>query len=124
MDLKDLIPDTETLTIEIEYKDKVFTNEDGSPMTIEVYLPHSKVGKQAEYKKSDSILRKGGEFISTEEWVDIGNTYFADITKGWDLTLKGEKPAFSNKKAKKIYEELAFIPKLIEEKVSAQVDFT
>jgi len=41
-DLKDLIPESDTIVVELKFRGEVLTNDDGTPMTIEAYLPHSK----------------------------------------------------------------------------------
>lgn len=124
MDLNDLIPSNDTIVVELEYKDKKLTNEDGSPMTIEVYLPHTKEYKQARHERQDFYLSKQDERLKSAEMEELGLTFVAQTIKGWNITLKGEKPKFTVKRAVDVFEKLPFIPELILEEVSKVEDFT
>ena len=126
MDLNDLYPKQDTIEVVLVYKDKTLTNEDGSKMTVEVYLPHTKVSKQVAYTQQNTLMRKreAKEEILAEDWVDLGLERLAGITKSWNITLGGEQPKFSKKKAKEVYEKFEFIPELIQEALEKDEDFT
>lgn len=123
MDLQDLIPTSDTITIELVFKDKPLTNEDGSPMTVEAYLPHSKVYKETRHKQADFILSKGDSQLKSSEYEDLGYNFIVETTKGWNITLGKEQPKFSKKKAREVFEALPFIPELIREEVEKQEAF-
>jgi hypothetical protein len=55
---------------------------------------------------------------------ELGLTFVAQTIKGWNITLKGEKPKFTVKRAVDVFEKLPFIPELILEEVSKVEDFT
>lgn len=131
MDLNDLIPSTDTLVVELTYKDKPLLNEDGSPMTIEVYLPHSKTYRNAHHKQKDYYLNRGQEEgYDSAKMEQLGLEFLAETTKTWDITFGEDengnkvKPKFSKKKALEIYDSLQFIPELILSKVNAAEAFT
>lgn len=125
MNLFDLIPASDTVVIELKYKGEVLTNADGSPMTVEVYLPHAKEYREIRHKQADFIISKGEEKLKSSEYEDLGYNFMADTTKGWNITLsEGDQPKFSKKKAREVYEKLPFIVELIRDVVDKQEVFT
>lgn len=132
MDLKDLLPKNDTINVELVYNDKLLVNEDGTPMTVEVYLPHTKVSKQIHYAQSNEYLKrqKSEDDFTLEELVERGLDRLVGITKGWNITFGEDddgnkvKPKFSKKKAKEIYEALEFIPACIQGAIQDNQDFT
>lgn len=132
MDLNDLIPKSDTIEVELVYKGKPLLNEDKTPMTIEVYLPHSKVSKQVMYDQQNEYLKrqKEGNDFKIEELVERGLDRLVGITKGWNITFGEDeegnkvKPKFTKKKAKEIYEALEFIPECIQRGIETNEDFT
>ena len=130
MDLKNLIPASDTVVIELEYKGNALTNEDGTPMTVEVYLPHAKEYKETRHRQSDFIISKGEQKLKSAEYEDLGYSFIVDTTKGWNITFGEDeetkekiKPKFSKKKAREVFEALPFIPELIRKKVDEQEAF-
>lgn len=123
MDLKNLIPASDTVVIELEYKGNALTNEDGTPMTVEVYLPHAKEYKDTRHRQSDFIISKGEQKLKSAEYEDLGYSFIVDTTKGWNITFDGDQPKFSKKKAREVFEALPFIPELIRKKVDEQEAF-
>lgn len=124
MDLKDLLPESDTAVIELVFKGKKLVNEDKSPMTVEIYLPHSKEHKAIKHKQADFMISKGTEGLKSAEYEDLGYNYLVDITKGWNITFGGEQPKFSKKKAREVYEALEFITVLIRDELEKSADFT
>lgn len=123
MDLKNLIPESDTVVVELEYKGNKLTNEDGTPMTIEVYLPHAKEYKDTRHRQSDFIISKGEQKLKSAEYEDLGYSFIVDTTKSWNITFDGDQPKFTKKKAREVFEALPFIPELIRKKVDEQEAF-
>lgn len=131
MDIKNFVPESDTIIIELEYNDVKLTNEDGSPMTVEVYLPHTVEHKAAEYKQIKSIRDKinKGELKPEDELSFIDShqmqiNTLAETTKAWNITYDGKKPKLTEKKAVEIYSAAHFIPELIVFKKGEAEGFT
>lgn len=123
MDLKNLIPESDTVVVELVYKGNTLTNEDGTPMTVEVYLPHTKEYKDTRHRQSDFIISKGEQKLKSAEYEDLGYSFIVDTTKSWNITFDGDQPKFTKKKAREVFEALPFIPELIRKKVDEQEAF-
>lgn len=129
MDLKDLTPKSDTVDIELFHPNtgKVLKNEDGSAMTISLYLPHSKEHKAAVHKQTNSKLKKmqkGGKIDITAEEIDE-STYdlMADITHSWNVTYDGKQPKLTRNTAKKLYQEVFWIRSQLEAGLEDALDF-
>ena len=107
MDIADLKPVSDTLTIEFKDprdKTKPFMNDDNTPMTWEVYAPHSKEYKKAIYKQADKRIKDKTVDMSAEDYEESHMNFLVDISKSWDITFGGTKPKFSKKLAKEVLE--------------------
>ena len=130
MDLKDLTPSSDTVDVSIVHPTtfEPLNNEDGSPMTITMYAPHSKEYKAAVHEQTNRRLKqaqgkKKVEFTA-EDLENATLELLAKTTKDWKITYDGKKPRFAVDKAKEIYAEVFWIRDQIEEAVSNSLDFT
>ena len=129
-DLNDLIPTSDTIDVVLKHPKtgEVLTNDDdGSEMTITVYASHTKEYKAVVYKLANSRLKdKQGNVteLDFEELEQAGLELFANVTKGWNITFNGQKPKFSAKKAKELYEKIFWIKPQVEEALANSADFT
>lgn len=123
MDLNDLLPKSDTVVVPLVIKEKELMNEDGTPMTVEMYLPHTKEYKAARHAQADVILGKGEEKPKSAEYEEMALEFLAATTKSWNITFGGEQPKFTKKKAKELYEKLPVIPELLRSKVEETEGF-
>ena len=124
MDLSKTIPANNTIVVELEFNGEVLKNDDDTPMTIEVYLPHSKEYRAARHGQADVLIEKKTERIKSAEAEELGIEFLAKTTKSWDITFGGEKPKFSVGKAKEIYYTVPWVGELIAQKVEEAKGFT
>lgn len=130
MDLKKLTPKSDTITVELKHPSTgdVLENEDGSPMTISRYAPHSKEYKSAVNKETDKKLKvaqaKKKFSLTAEELEKTGIRLLAETTFDWNITYDGEQPEFSIGLAESIYTEVFWIREQLEEAESDYLDFT
>jgi len=126
MDLSDLKPKSETIEVILKHPNtgEAITNPDGSEMSITVYLPHTKEYKKARHKKTDLLIKKGKQSLSSEEIEDLTLQLLAETTKEWDITYNGEKPKLTIGKAKEVFDEVFWIRAQVEEATGEALDFT
>jgi len=135
MDLKNLTPKEETVTIELSYVDKngdrvTIMNEgkDPDPMTITVYLPHTKQYKAVQHEMTNQRIQKmsqgkKGVGLTSEDLEQIAIESLVKTTVDWNITYEGKKPKFSVDKAREIY-AVPLIRECIESGVADAMDFT
>ena len=129
MDLKDLTPSLDDVIVTIKHPTtgEVLKNDDGTDMTITVLAPHSKEYKKAQHEQISKRLKKAQKSKSQDvDYSDIEEAtldVLSKVTKAWDITFGGEKPALTVAKAKSIYEEVFWIKDQIEEEVSGSMAF-
>jgi len=132
MDLKNLIPTTETIEVTIKHPAtyEVLQNDDGTDMTITVYAPHSKEYKGAVHEQTNMRLKqmqKGGRnanAITAEELEAATIAMLAKTTKDWNITFGGEQPKFTVDAAKNLYSEVFWVKDQLEEAVAEAEVFT
>ena len=133
MDLKNLIPTTETIEVTVKHPStyEVLKNEDDSEMTITVYAPHSKEYKAAVHEQTNIRLKqmqsKGNRntnVITAEELEAATIAMLAKTTKDWNITFGGEQPKFTVDAAKNLYSEVFWIKDQLEEAVADAEVFT
>lgn len=124
MDLKQFIPENDTVVVELEFNGKVLTNDDETPMTIEVYLPHSKAYRAIRHEQADILIEAKKDRIKSAEAEELGLEFMAKTTKSWNITYDGKKPKLTVAKAKEIYSIATWIPDLLAEKVEESKGFT
>lgn len=122
MFLNDLLPTQDTVVVELKYKGEVLKNEDGSPMTIEVYLPHTDKYRKASHAKANGYFDKErkGETFTSEELEDLGVDFVAQTTKAWNITLsEGNQPKCNLKNVKDFYMKFPSFFKQVREEVDS-----
>ena len=130
MDISNFIPTTDTTLVELKNPTNgdVMTNEDGSPMTITMYLPHSKKYKEVRHAQTNRRIqasqKKGVKSITAEEIEAETLDLLVKTTAGWEITYKGKKPKFSEEIAREIYEVAPFIAEQLFEGVAEAEVFT
>jgi len=136
MDLKNLIPTTETIEVTLTYPNghekvgQVLQNDDGTDMTITVYAPHSKEYKAAVHEQTNIRLKqmqKGGRnanVITAEELEVATIKMLVKTTKDWNITLDEKQPKFTHEDATALYEKAYWIKDQLEEAVAEAEVFT
>lgn len=124
MDLQNTIPANDTVVVELEFNGETLMNDDGSPMTIEVYLPHSKEYRKCRHEQADTLIAKQADRLKSAEAEELGVEFLAKTTKTWNITFGGKKPKFSTSKAKEIYSTVIWVGDLIAAKVEESKVFT
>lgn len=128
-DLNDLVPTSDTIVVELKHPNtgKTLDNDDGSPMTITVMAPHTREYKALIYKQANERIQKSGGVMpeyTYEELDEASTTLLSSATIDWNITFNGEKPKFSAKKAKEIYEKVFWIKPQVEEAIASYTAFT
>lgn len=128
-DLNDFIPTSDTVVVEIKHPNtgKTLDNDDGSPMTITVMAPYTREYKALIYKQASERIQKSGGVMpeyTYEELDKASTTLLSSATIEWNITFDGEKPKFSAKKAKEIYEKVFWIKPQVEEAIASHTAFT
>lgn len=88
-------------------------NDDGSPMTISLLGEDSDVAVAHDNNVTNRRIQQGqrGAAITAEALNADEASKFAKMTTGWNLSLGGERPVFSQDEARKVYlnRKLSFI---------------
>ena len=118
----------DTLTVNIKHPGTgdVLTNEDGTPMTIEVWLPHTAVAKAVDYEYTDKYLAAmdKGKKRTAEQLDKQRLERLAKVTKAWNITLDKKKPDLSVEAATGVYGRLVWLYRQVVEEVEEAVSFT
>lgn len=126
MDLKNFVPKTDNVVVELKIKDKTINNPDGTPMTITVLSQYSKEYKKAIHALSNERIknRKAGDDSTIEDFEEFAINALVETTVDWDITWGEDKPKFSKELAKEIYEDAFWIKVLINQEQAKLSDFT
>jgi hypothetical protein len=130
MDISAFIPTVDTVDVELKnpVDGSVMTNKDGSPMTITMYLPHSKKYKEVRHAQTNKRIQEGQKknkkVITAEEIEAETLDLLVKTTAGWNITYKEKQPKFSDDLAREIYELAPFIPEQLFEGVAEAEVFT
>ena len=130
MDISAFIPTVDTVDVELKnpVNLEVMTNADGSPMTITMYLPHSKQYKEVRHAQTNKRIqenqKKNKKVITAEEIEQETLELLVKTTAGWNITYKEKQPKFSEEVAREIYELATFIPEQLFEGVAEAEVFT
>lgn len=127
MDLQSLIPTDDTIVVELKHPvtEEPLTKDDGKPMTITVYAPHSTIYKSAIHEQTNKRIQKaakGKKITLTAE--DIENAtleLLAKTTKDWSIQLNGKSPKYSVGEAMELYAKLPWLKAQV---LDAQEDFS
>lgn len=130
MDLKDLKPKSDTIQVELYHPAtyEPLTTEDGKPMVIEVYAPHSLAHKEVVHEQGNRQLEKmqknkGKYKLTVQELEEFGIERLSKVTKDWLIQLNGQKPKFTVQKAVELYKDFPWIKDQIEEALSDNASF-
>lgn len=127
MDLQSLIPTDDTIVVELKHPvtEDLLLKDDGKPMTITVYAPHSTIYKSAIHEQTNKRIQKaakGKKITLTAE--DIENAtleLLAKTTKDWSIQLNGKSPKYSVGEAMELYAKLPWLKAQV---LDAQEDFS
>lgn len=119
MDLNDFLPKSDTTEVILVHPktQEPLLNDDGSEMTIEVWLPHSKHSKDIRYSQADELIAEGKKGLKTAESERLQLTILAKSVKAWDITFKEQKPEVSFDVAYQLFDDFAFIRRQVEEAI-------
>lgn len=129
MDLNDYIPTSDVLEVTLKIKDTVLTNEDGTPMTITFYSPHSKEAKAIKHDMVDeriSSMSKDGEgttSLSSAQVDEINTKSLARNIKSWNITMGGKQPKLKEASAIDVLSKAFWIEGLYNEAVEKTMGF-
>jgi len=122
-DLADSKPKTDIITVELPIE-----NDDGTPMTIEVFAPYTKEYKAVVHEQANNRIKKmqknRKDYLTAEELYQAQHDLYVKISVNWDITWEGKKPKFSKELASQIYEEVFWVKDKIQEALDDSVDFT
>lgn len=126
-DLFHLIPTDDTIVVEIKHPvtEEVITKDDGKPMTVTVYAPHSSVYKNAIHEQTNKRIQKAAKGkkvpFTAEELENTTLELLAKTTKDWSIQLNGKSPKYSVGEALDLYAKLPWLKQQI---MDAQEDYS
>lgn len=114
MDLQNLIPKSDTSTFEIKHPltNETLVKDDGTPMTITVYLPHAKEYKAVVHEQTNARIQrsqKGKVLYTSEEIEEATMSLLIKTTKDWDIQLNGKNPKFTFEACRDVYDKLPWV---------------
>jgi hypothetical protein len=126
-DLFNMIPTDDTIVVELKHPvtEEILTKDDGKPMTITVYAPHSSVYKSQMHEQTNKRIQKAAKgkkvTFTAEELENTTLELLAKTTKDWSIQLNGKSPKYSVGEAIDLYSKL---PWLKQQVLEAQEDYT
>jgi hypothetical protein len=127
MDLLSLAPKDDIIVVDIKHPvtEEPLLKDDGKPMTITVYLPHSVQYKTVVHENTNKRLQKlakgkKGNTFTASELEEMTLDLVVKTTKDWNVQVDGKSPKFSEATAKELYDKL---PWLKDQITDAQNDF-
>lgn len=128
MDLSNIVPQSDEIEVTLKYPgtQNVLENDDGTPMTITLYAPHTKEYKAVVYEQANKRIKEGKQEFSIEAWEESSTDLLIKITKDWNITFGGSKPKLTEKKAKEVYASKAgfWIAEQLQEGINSFETFT
>ena len=127
MDLQSLIPTDDTIVVELKHPvtEEPLTKDDGKPMTITVYAPHSSVYKSQMHEQTNKRIQKASKgkkvTFTAEELENTTLELLAKTTKDWSIQLNGKSPKYSVGEAMELYAKLPWLKAQV---LDAQEDFS
>jgi hypothetical protein len=118
--------DTLVVTIKNPGNGDILYNEDKSPMTIELWLPHTAQAKAVDYEYTDKYLASmdKGKKRTAEQLDKQRLERLAKVTKAWNVTLDKKKPDLTVEAATAVYGRLPWLYAQCVEEVAEAVSFT
>lgn len=101
-------------------------NDDGTPMTIGVIGEDSDEAVRHRNASTNKRIQQGARMKITAEALNSENmAYLAKLSKRWNITMGGERPAFSYEAALKLYmnPRLSFIPEKLTQAIGERTNF-
>ncbi|MGA0604857.1 hypothetical protein ACO2Q0_02565 [Phenylobacterium sp. VNQ135] len=101
-------------------------NDDGTPMTIGMIGEDSDEAVRHRNATTNKRIQQGARVKITAEALTSENmAYLAKLSKRWNITMGGEKPAFTSEAALKLYmnTKLSFIPERLAQAISERTNF-
>ena len=99
---------------------------DDTPMTVSILGADSDVAVAARHNSSNRRIQAGPRAkLTSEGFTSDQASYLAKLTVGWNITMGGEKPTFSQDAARKLYNDrkLAFIREQVEAAIEDRANF-
>jgi hypothetical protein len=128
MDLSNIIPTSDEIVVTLKYPgtDKVLDNDDGTPMTITLYAPHTKEYKAGIYEQANKRIKDQQKEFTIQDWEESTTELLLKAIKDWDITFGGKKPKLTPAKAKEVFNSKAgfWIAEQVQEKVNSFEAFT
>lgn len=126
MDLMNFIPKSDIATFEIKHPltGEVLKKDDGSVMTITVYLPHSKEYREVVHEQTNKRIQrsqKGKTLYTSQEIEEATLDLLVKTTQDWDIQLDGKTPKFTQDACKDVYDKLPWVRAQV---LQAQEDMT
>ena len=126
-DLFNMIPTDDTITVELKHpvSEDALVKDDGKPMTITVYAPHSSIYKTQMHEQTNKRIQKAAKgkkvTFTAEELENAMLELLAKTTKDWSIQLNGKSPKYSVVEAMDLYAKL---PWLKQQVLEAQEDYS
>jgi DNA-directed RNA polymerase subunit M/transcription elongation factor TFIIS len=126
MDLSNFIPKKDILTFEIKHPltGEVLKKDDGSEMTITVYLPHSKEYREVIHEQTNKRIQrsqKGKSIYTSQEIEEATLDLLVKTTQDWNIQLDGKQPKFTEETCREVYDKLSWVRAQV---LQAQEDMT
>jgi len=129
MDLQDFLPKSDTITVLLKNKvtDEYIKKDDGTEMSITLYLPHTKEYKAVIHEQTNKRIQraqKNKKLVFTAEEIDNASVeVLAKTTKTWDIQINKKNPKFSVADAMELYQKFSWIKDQLLEEQEAYTDF-
>jgi hypothetical protein len=126
-DLFNMIPTDDTITVELKHPvtEDNLVKDDGKPMTITVYAPHSSIYKAQMHEQTNKRIQKAAKgkkvTFTAEELENSMLELLAKTTKDWSIQLNNKSPKYSVAEAMDLYAKL---PWLKQQVLEAQEDYS
>lgn len=127
MDLSTFIPSSDTVIVTLKHpvSGETLTKDDGTPMTVTAYAPHSKEYKAVVHALANKRIQKAQKtkkmLLTAEEIEQSALEMLVETTKDFDLQMGGKPVKFSTESATDVYQKFPWIKDQVAE---AQEDYS
>jgi len=117
MDLSDFAPKSDYITVILKNPktDEPLTNDDGSEMSVDYWLPHSKEAQEVAYALSEDKVYEPDAKTTRKDLIDFSNGTFYGSIKSWDITWQGSKPEYTRELAEEVFGKLPALKGQVQE---------
>ncbi len=127
MDLSKFIPKDDTITIDLEVRGQKLLKDDGTQMTITVYLPHSAQYKAVTHEQTNKRIQrlakgKKAQPYTAQELEEMTIDLLVKTTKDWNIQLNGKSPKFTEAAAAEVYAKLPWLQSVVTEAQQEYMD--